>query len=374
MIMARVEISGVSKRFGEAVAVERLDLIIENGELISLLGPSGCGKTTTLRLLAGFLAPDEGRIIVDDQVLSSSEHVIPPERRQMSMIFQSFAVWPHKSVFDNVAFGLRLRKLAHHEVHRRVRRMLDLVRMADLGDRYPGQLSGGQQQRVALARAIVVEPKILLMDEPLSNLDANLREEMRYEIRRLHDELGITSVYVTHDQAEAIAMSHRIAVMHKGRLQQLGPPEAIYEQPETKFVARFVGRTNCLDGVVMSDGRVDCAGLVLVTAPAQNSRLVPGRRVVVSIAPYAIVVNRQHEQVVGRDMNVVEGRIARHTYVGESRNYEVVVAQQSSILKVSAPARQLLPVGERVSLSIDPAHCRVIESGAMDSDASASKR
>jgi iron(III) transport system ATP-binding protein len=359
--VARVVINGMSKRFGHAVALDHLDLTIEDGELVSLLGPSGCGKTTTLRLLAGFISPDEGRIVVDDQVLSSPETVVPPERRQMSMIFQSFAVWPHKTVFDNVAFGLKLRKVPGHEIRRRVQRMLELVRMGDLANRYPGQLSGGQQQRVALARAMVVEPKILLMDEPLSNLDANLREEMRFEIRRLHDELAITSVYVTHDQAEAMAMSHRIAVMHKGRLQQLGPPEAVYERPKTKFVAGFVGRANCLEGVVTPEGRVDCAGLVLITDTDHETRLVAGARVVVSIAPHAIALDAKGARPARPGVTVLDGSIIRHTYLGESRSYEVAVGERNTILKVITSARQGLPASGSVRLTIDPSHCRVVE-------------
>src|SRR6478752_6038391 len=250
--MARVSIEGLTRKFAEVSAVADLTLTIEDGEFLSLLGPSGCGKTTTLRLLAGFLAPNSGRIVVGDRVLSTAGRVVPPEHRGMSMIFQSYAVWPPKTVYDNVAFGLKLRRRPQSEIAERVGRILDLVRLGELAARYPGELSGGQQQRVALARALVVEPSILLLDEPLSNLDAGLREEMRFEIRRLHEEMRITSVYVTHDQAEAMVTSDRIAVMNHGRIEQVDHPRALYNKPKTRFVAGFIGRTNFIEGT--SDG------------------------------------------------------------------------------------------------------------------------
>ena len=213
--MAIVSIRGLSKKFAEAAAVNDLDLEIGDGEFVSLLGPSGCGKTTTLRLLAGFLQPDAGEIRVGGKVISSAAHLVGPERRNMSMIFQSYAVWPHMTVAQNVAYGLKFKKLTKPQIEAKVTKLLGVVHLSELKDRYSAELSGGQQQRVALARALVVEPQILLMDEPLSNLDANLREEMRFEIRRLHEEFKITTVYVTHDQAEAMATSDRIAVLDR---------------------------------------------------------------------------------------------------------------------------------------------------------------
>ncbi|HTN09344.1 MAG TPA: ABC transporter ATP-binding protein, partial [Acetobacteraceae bacterium] len=216
--MSRLALRGLTKAYGTLNVVDGVDLELEEGEFVSLLGPSGCGKTTTLRMIAGFVPPTAGTIEMEGQVLSSAQSVLPPERRQMSMIFQSYAIWPNMTVAENVAFGLKLRKLAGAEVRRRVAEMLDVVQLGHLAGRYPAELSGGQQQRVALARAIVVKPSVLLLDEPLSNLDANLREEMRFEIRRLHDEFRITTVYVTHDQSEAMATSDRIAVMNAGRI------------------------------------------------------------------------------------------------------------------------------------------------------------
>ncbi len=246
--MSKLKLRGIEKRYGDTVAVAGLDLELQEGEFVSLLGPSGCGKTTTLRMIAGFIEPSAGTIEMDGQVLSSPAGALPPEKRGMSMIFQSYAVWPNMTVAQNVAFGLELRKLPREEVRKRVAEMLDVVHMGHLAARYPAELSGGQQQRVALARAIVIKPQVLLLDEPLSNLDANLREEMRFEIRRLHDEFRITTVYVTHDQAEAMVTSDRIAVMNAGPIEQVDAPHTLYNRPKTRFVAGFIGRTNFIDG------------------------------------------------------------------------------------------------------------------------------
>jgi len=360
--MAEVVLEGLTKRFGGVGAVQDLHLRIEDGEFVSLLGPSGCGKTTTLRLLAGFLAPDAGRILVDGQVISEPGAVVPPERRGMSMIFQSYAVWPHKTVFENVAFGLKLRNVPRGEVDSRVRHMLDLVRLQGLAGRYPGELSGGQQQRVALARALVVEPRILLLDEPLSNLDASLREEMRFEIRRLHDAIRITTVYVTHDQAEAMVTSDRIAVMHAGRLEQVGPPEEIYERPRTQFVAGFIGRTNCLTGTVVDRHHVECAGLVLAVDVNEGAVDV-GARVTVSIRPQSIVLGPCcGGEFPGSTANLLEGRIVRSVYLGEARDYLVSVNGSDAVLRVSTAPKQVFKVGEAVRLAIDLAACCVVSS------------
>ena len=246
--MSKLVLRNVSRTFGNFTAVENFNLALEEGELVSLLGPSGCGKTTTLRMIAGFMAPTAGTIELDGQVISSPTSSLPPEKRQMSMIFQSYAIWPNMTVAENVGFGLKVRKLKADEIRRRVDEILEVVQLGALRDRYPAELSGGQQQRVALARSIVVKPAVLLLDEPLSNLDANLREEMRFEIRRLHDEFKITTVYVTHDQAEAMVTSDRIAVMNKGRVEQIDAPYALYGRPKTRFVAGFIGRTNFVEG------------------------------------------------------------------------------------------------------------------------------
>jgi iron(III) transport system ATP-binding protein len=246
--MSKLALRNVSRRYGTVEAVAGFSLDLAKGEFVSLLGPSGCGKTTTLRMIAGFVPPSEGTIEMDGQTISSPSAVVPPEKRRMSMIFQSYAIWPNMTVGENVGFGLQVRKLARAEIERRIDKILDVVQMRGLKDRYPAELSGGQQQRVALARAIVVEPEVLLLDEPLSNLDANLREEMRFEIRRLHDEFRITTVYVTHDQSEAMVTSDRIVVMNKGRIEQIDAPQVLYARPKSRFVAGFIGRTNFVEG------------------------------------------------------------------------------------------------------------------------------
>jgi len=231
---------------GEVVAVNGVSLDIAKGELVTLLGPSGCGKTTTLRLIAGFEFPTAGDIRLDDQIINA----YPPHKRDMSMVFQSYAIFPHLNVFENTAYGLRVQRRPKSEIQRRVAEVLELVELTGFENRAPNQLSGGQQQRVALARALIMEPKVLLMDEPLSNLDAKLREQMRTEIRRIQQQLGITSVYVTHDQIEAMTLSDRIVVMNEGLIEQIGTPIELYRHPRTRFVADFIGRANFVPGVV----------------------------------------------------------------------------------------------------------------------------
>ncbi len=243
--MAGVLLSAITKSFpGGTRAVDGIDLAIAEGEFFSLLGPSGCGKTTTLRMVAGFEAPDAGTIEVGGRDITA----LPPERRDMGMVFQNYALFPHRTVAENVAFGLRMRKVPREEVARRVRDALAMVRLQGLEERRPGQLSGGQQQRVALARAIVINPAVLLCDEPLGALDKKLRQAMQFELKALHRRLGLTLVYVTHDQEEALTMSDRIAVMRAGRIAQLGAPSEIYDRPTSRFVADFIGDTNILEG------------------------------------------------------------------------------------------------------------------------------
>src|SRR5499425_3108422 len=293
--MANVFFDGLTKKFTGMAAVDDLRLEIKDGEFVSLLGPSGCGKTTTLRLVAGFLQPDAGEIRVNDKVISSASILIPPERRNMSMIFQSYAIWPHMTVFQNVAYGLKFKKLASREVDEKTERLLHVVHLDALKARYPAELSGGQQQRVALARALVVEPQILLLDEPLSNLDANLREEMRFEIRRLHEEFGITTLYVTHDQAEAMVISDRVAVLNKGRMVQVGTPSEIFDQPRTRFVAEFIGKTNILSGRLQTENAVSLAPDLKIQVSGDADAPTHGEAAV-CLRPHNVVLTHQESE------------------------------------------------------------------------------
>ncbi len=349
--MGKLVLQGLGKRYGENLhAVRDVTLALGDGEFVSLLGPSGCGKTTTLRMIAGFMAPTEGSITMNGQVLSSAAGVVPPEKRGMSMIFQSYAIWPNMTVRENVAFGLTLRKLNRADLTRRTDSMLEIVKLKQLADRYPSELSGGQQQRVALARAIVIEPEVLLLDEPLSNLDANLREEMRAEIRRLHDEFRITTVYVTHDQSEAMVTSDRIVVMNGGRIEQVADPVSLYTKPQTRFVAGFIGRTNVLDGVL--DGAdIRFPGF---SVPAG---LAPGaieRRPSFSVRPQSIGLHHAAPADPGRHW-WVQGQITERSYLGEQWDYLVAPAQGGPGLRVSTAPSARHEIGEAVWLEIDPA-------------------
>ena len=253
--MASVTLKHITKAFGKNVVVRDVDQVIRGGEFVTLLGPSGCGKTTILRMIAGFERPTEGEIWFDDRPISGGKTFVPPEKRGIGMVFQNYAVWPHMTVFENTAYPLTIRKCPKEELKERVERALSLMNLTEYADRLPSQLSGGQQQRVALARALVAEPELLLLDEPLSNLDAKLRESMRFEIKRLQEKLGITVVYVTHDQTEAMAMSDRIFVINRGEVQQTGTPEEIYNHPANPFVADFLGKVDFFRGEV-KDGRI----------------------------------------------------------------------------------------------------------------------
>ena len=245
--MSYLCLENVVKTFNKTEVVKKMNLEIKQGELVSFLGPSGCGKTTTLNMIAGFLDVDGGRIVVDGKPV----HLLPPNKREMGMVFQNYALFPHMTVFDNVAYGLKLRKVSKSEIHTRVTEALEMVRLAGYEKRYPKELSGGQQQRVSLARALVIKPKVLLLDEPLSNLDAKLRQEMREEIVEIQKRVGITTIFVTHDQEEALAISDRIAVMYEGRIEQVDTPVAIYNHPQTDFVSRFIGEVNQIQGQVL---------------------------------------------------------------------------------------------------------------------------
>src|SRR6266704_398089 len=283
--LASVELRGLTKRFGSLAVVAVVSLRVDHGQLVCLLGPSGCGKTTTLRLIAGFLEPSEGEIHVGDRLVSSKPRTLPPEQRKMSMIFQSYALWPHMTVTENIVYGLRLRKIDRATIAKKLDVILKATKLEILAQRYPGELSGGQQQRVALARALIVEPETLLLDEPLSNLDANLREEMRFEIRRLHDQYRYTTVYVTHDQSEAMTTADVIAVMNAGKIEQAGSPEDIYERPRSEFVARFIGSSNVIKGRALDDCHLSCAGSLL---RCSGGKFVAGRECAAAIRQHVV--------------------------------------------------------------------------------------
>ncbi len=356
--MLRLTLKGLSKAYGKLTVVDQVDLALDEGEFVSLLGPSGCGKTTTLRMIAGFIEPTAGAISVDGQVLSAPGAVVPPERRGMSMIFQSYAIWPHMTVAENVAFGLKLRKLPAAEIGQRVGEMLEVVQLNHLAHRYPAELSGGQQQRVALARAVVVKPSVLLLDEPLSNLDANLREEMRFEIRRLHDEFRITTVYVTHDQGEAMATSDRIAVMNAGRIEQVDAPHLIYTRPRTGFVSGFVGRTNLLVA------RIEGGDLLLGSVnlgPATRLGMAETRQgaALVSLRPQAMTVLAS-PPAAGEAL-VLPAEVRERTYLGEAWDYVVQLDGTGLRLRAAAPPLDAHAVGDRVWLRVDPRQVAVVE-------------
>jgi iron(III) transport system ATP-binding protein len=350
--MSKLALIGLGKNFGPVPAVEGLDLALRQGEFVSLLGPSGCGKTTTLRMIAGFIKPTAGSIEMNGVALSSTAHVVAPEKRGMSMIFQSYAIWPNMTVGQNVAFGLQLRRLGKAEIQDRVDRILDVVRMKHLKDRYPAELSGGQQQRVALARAIVIEPEVLLLDEPLSNLDASLREEMRSEIRRLHDAFQITTVYVTHDQAEAMVTSDRIVVMNHGRIEQTDDPVTLYNMPKTRFVAGFIGRTNFLDGRV-EGGQIVFQGYTLPAGLAPDSASLL-KSASFSIRPQTIVIERQRPVEPGSAW-WIEGTIVERAYLGEYWEYLVRPLGSDQRIRVTTEPLTVHDVTNSVWLRLDPA-------------------
>ena len=329
--MAYVEFNGISKHFGSSVAVENLDLKIEQGEFFSLLGPSGCGKSTTLRMLAGFVKPTTGHIQVNGRDVTH----LPPEARDIGIVFQNYAIFPHMTVFENIAFGLVERKLPRAEIKQKVDAALAEVGMTGFEDRYERELSGGQKQRVALARVLVIEPEILLLDEPLSALDKKMREEMKFWIKNIQNSVGITTIYVTHDQSEALTMSDRIAVMDQGRVLQIGSPVEIYEQPASRFIAEFIGESNLLTGTVSAVDGADCSitvGDATVTGRlTQNNLVSPGHEVALLVRPEMI---RLHALDANEQPKLM-GTVSETIYQGSVVRYRIRVATQELMVEVA---------------------------------------
>jgi iron(III) transport system ATP-binding protein len=351
--VASVELRGLTKKYGSNAVVDNISMTINHGTLVCLLGPSGCGKTTTLRLIAGFVEPTEGEIRVGDRVVSSPLKTLPPERRNMSMIFQSYALWPHMTVAENIMYGLKLRKIDSASIKKKLDEILSTTRLAPLAQRYPGELSGGQQQRVALARALIVEPETLLLDEPLSNLDANLREEMRFEVRRLHDAFRYTTVYVTHDQSEAMTTADVICVMNLGKIEQAGSPEDIYDRPRSEFVARFIGMSNVLKGKALDNDRVSFAGVPLRVT---GDPLQPNAEAAVSIRQHQIELLAA--EPADKD-NVVPAKVIRQVFLGSSRDY-MVEARDGTQLRIVTEADGSIAPGAAVWLRMPPERCRAL--------------
>ena len=359
--MAFIEIKRLLKRYKDVVAVNGIQLDIEKGEMLTLLGPSGCGKTTTLRCIAGLEKPEGGDIVIDGKPLLSKGFV-QPSKRGIGMVFQNYAVWPHMKVFNNVAYGLKLLKISKKEIREKVRKVLELVGLGGLEDRYPSQLSGGQQQRVALARALVRNPKVLLLDEPLSNLDAKLREELRFEIKSLVRRMGITSVYVTHDQAEAMVISDRIAVMNAGNVVQIGSAQEIYEHPTDRFVADFIGTMNFISGEItavfpdkgQASVRTDFSEKLRCMMP-HAGETKPGEEAYASIRPEDVAVFAEPPRDT---QNVFKGIIENKAYLG---NFLYLFVRVNDT-KIRVQISQYLPQeeGQAVYLFLDPEKCMLL--------------
>jgi iron(III) transport system ATP-binding protein len=359
--MAFIEIQGLFKRFKNVVAINHIQLEVKKGEMLTLLGPSGCGKTTTLRCIAGLERPDEGDIVIDGKPMLS-QGFVQPSKRGIGMVFQNYAVWPHMKVYNNVVYGLKLQRLSRQSIKEKAQTVLKLVGLDGLEDRYPAQLSGGQQQRVALARALVGNPKVLLLDEPLSNLDAKLREELRFEIKSLVRRMGITSVYVTHDQAEAMVISDRIAVMESGNVVQIGNAQEIYQKPANRFVADFIGTMNFMSGKVLevipkSNAvyvRTEFCEKMLCTIP-DHTAVKPGEKVYASIRPEDVEIYTESPPT---KENLFKGTIVHKAYLGNFLYFFVSV--NDTMIRAQVPHHVPQEEGQELYLYLNPKKCVVL--------------
>ena len=355
--MAHVQLRSVSKRYGEVDALRAVNLGIEKGEFFSLLGPSGCGKTTTLRIVAGFVAPSQGTVVVDGSEITH----LPPEKRGIGIVFQNYAIFPHMNAYDNIAFGLRRKRVAKAEIDGKVRASLEQVGLSGLESRYDREMSGGQKQRVALARVLVTEPQILLLDEPLSALDKKLREEMKFWIKDLQRQLGITTIYVTHDQGEALTMSDRIAVMDEGRIEQVGTPGEIYEQPESNFVTSFIGESNVFPARVLATSgdevRLHAGGLELVVPGADGVR--EGQTVSLMVRPEHLILG---SAATGRkDILCTKGRVVETTYQGAFIRYKLEVGDLTLIAEaLNRPDHERYAPGTEISIGWHHSSCSLL--------------
>jgi len=358
--MAFIEIKNLFKRFKKVVAVNRIQLEVNKGEMITLLGPSGCGKTTTLRCIAGLETPEEGDIVIDGKPMLS-QGFVQPSKRGIGMVFQNYAVWPHMKVFNNIVYGLKIQKLSKRQIKDKGQKVLELVGLDGLGERYPSQLSGGQQQRVALARALVGNPKVLLLDEPLSNLDAKLREELRFEIKSLVRRMGITSVYVTHDQAEAMVISDRIAVMNSGNVVQLGTAQEIYKKPANKFVADFIGTMNFMSGEVIEVLKDKEAVYVRtefsekLRCRTPNGTSATGQGVYASIRPEDVEVFTEPPQ---ESENLFKGTIAHKAYLGNFLFFFINI--NDTMIRVQVPHHLPQEEGQALYVYLNPEKCLIL--------------
>ncbi|MFP4108326.1 MAG: ABC transporter ATP-binding protein [Desulfonatronovibrio sp.] len=354
-----VQLKGIVKNFGKLEAVKKIDLNVEQGSLVTLLGPSGCGKTTILRMIAGLEHPTKGEIYIKGKLVND----IPIHKRNLGMIFQNYALFPHKTIFDNVAFGLKYRDVPKTDMKDKVRKALEMVRLPDVGDRYPAQLSGGQQQRIALARAIVIEPDVLLMDEPLSALDENLREDMRREIDNLQQMLGVTTIFVTHDQREALSMSDKIIVMKDGVLQQEGPPEDVYNVPSNRFVADFLGSSNFFDAQVISlendhyRVRLESGHEFISDHPMKWN---VNDKVELVIRAQKFYVFPENDAPDENEGNLFKGVIKDRSYMGGEVSYFIDLEGGLSIHVISIVNLRALKIGDKVVVDVSPRHCGLL--------------
>ena len=350
--MAILKVKSLSKNFGKVKAVQEVSFEATEGKVLSLLGPSGCGKTTTLRCIAGFENPDRGEIYLDDRKITP----IPPEKRGIGMVFQSYALWPHMTVYGNLAFGLQIRKVPKDEITKKIKKVLGMVQLEGYENRYPRQMSGGQQQRIAMARALVFEPDIMLLDEPLSNLDAQLREEMRFEFTELQKKLGITAVYVTHDQAEALVISDKIVILDQGKIVQSGTPKEIYSNPKNKFVAGFIAVTSFIEGKIDSftEGKKKVTvktddGLIIHSF---NHSFDIGQKVSVAIRMNVIKFIQDENKSDKSKVNIFKGKIIQSSYLGNTIDYKIRMGKWE--IRTNAEAKYDFKLGEEVTFHLPP--------------------